>query len=69
MAGCLRARGGGLLDRIEWRDIFDKGQRNNSAKVGLMKFKPIPGEYRYGVAVRDSSNLWLTLWVRRSRKG
>ncbi len=33
-----------------------------------MKLRPIPGEYRYAVAIRDGSNLWLTLWVRRSPK-
>jgi len=34
-----------------------------------MKLQPIPGEYRYAVALRDGANLWLTLWVRRSRRG
>jgi len=34
-----------------------------------MKFQPVPGEHRYAVAVREGSDLWLTLWVRRSRKG
>lgn len=34
-----------------------------------MKFRPVPGEHTYAVAVRDGSDLWLTLWVRRSRKG
>ncbi len=29
----------------------------------------VSGEYLYAVAIRDGSNLWLTLWVRRSRKG
>jgi hypothetical protein len=38
-------------------------------KVGLMKLLPVPGEHRYAVAVRDGTDLWLTLWVRRSRKG
>lgn len=32
-----------------------------------MKLKP--GDYRYAVAIRDKSDLWLTLWVRRSPKG
>ena len=34
-----------------------------------MKFKNVPGEYRYAVAVRDHGSLWLTLWVRRSPRG
>ena len=38
-------------------------------KIGLMKLQPLPGEYRYAVALREGSDLWLTLWVRRSRKG
>ena len=35
-----------------------------------MKFRPLElGEYRYAVAVEDGSDLWLTLWVRRSPPG
>jgi hypothetical protein len=30
---------------------------------------PKPGEQRYAVAIRDGSDLWLTLWVRCSEKG
>lgn len=30
---------------------------------------PKPGEQRYAVAIRDGSDLWLTLWVRCSPKG
>jgi hypothetical protein len=38
-------------------------------KVGRMKFRPlISGEHRYAVALREGSDLWLTLWVKRSRK-
>jgi hypothetical protein len=34
-----------------------------------MKLKPLePGELRYAVAIRKDSDLWLTLWVRRSPK-
>jgi hypothetical protein len=54
----------------EWRASFEEAKASKSAKVSLMKLesRPMaPGEYRYGVAVRDEdSNLWLTLWVRRS---
>jgi hypothetical protein len=53
-----------------WRDAFREVRERALAtpKVGLMKLKTIPGEHRYAVAVRDGSDLWLTLWVRRSRK-
>jgi ribosomal protein L30 len=52
-----------------WRDLFDEGRKRSlaSPKVGLMKLKA--GEHRYAVAFRDGSNLWLTLWVKRSPKG
>lgn len=54
-----------------WQGLFDEARRRSSAspKVGLMKVQPVPGEHRYAVAVREGSDLWLTLWVRRSRKG
>jgi len=29
----------------------------------------VPGEHRYAVAVEEGSDLWLTLWVKRSAKG
>lgn len=53
------------------RCVFDEGRERNlaSPKVGLMKLKPFPGKYRYAVAVRDDSGLWLTLWVNRSPRG
>jgi hypothetical protein len=58
-------------DLAEWRDMFDRARRDSVAtpKVGLMKLRCLPGEHRYAVAVRENSNLWLTLWVRRSKKG
>ena len=34
-----------------------------------MKIKPVPDEYKYAVAVREDTCLWLVLWVRRSPKG
>jgi hypothetical protein len=54
-----------------WRRAFDEAMERSSAtpKVGLMKLQPVPGEHRYAVAVREGSDLWLALWVRRSRKG
>jgi len=53
-----------------WRGVFDEMRQRSSGspKVGLMKLKPTPGEYRYAVAVRDAG-LWLALWIRRSPKG
>jgi hypothetical protein len=58
-------------DLEEWRRLFDEAMRRCGAKpkVGRMKFQTVPGEYRYAVAVREDSALWLTLWIRRSRKG
>ena len=54
-----------------WLDIFDETieRRKTSPKVGLMKLQQIPGEQKYAVAIRDGSNLWLTMWVRCSWKG
>jgi hypothetical protein len=53
----------------QWRAIFDEVSKSSAAKIGLMKLRAGPGEHLYGVAVREGSDLWLTLWVRRSRKG
>jgi hypothetical protein len=56
-----------------WRGYFDEAMASKltSPKVGLMKLpQSIPnGEYRYAVAFREGSDLWLTLWVKRSAKG
>ena len=54
-----------------WRGVFEEGRRCSAAnpKVGLMKLQPVPGEHRYAVALREGADLWLTLWVRRSRMG
>jgi len=54
-----------------WRGFFDDAarRRESSPKVGLMKLRPAPGEQKYGVALRDGSELWLTMWVRCSPKG
>ncbi len=55
----------------EWRNCFDEARERCAARstVGLMKLQPIPGEHRFAVAVREGPNLWLLLWIRRSRKG
>jgi len=54
-----------------WQGMFDEAKRHCAAnpKVGLMKLKPVPGESKYAVAVREGTDLWLVLWVRRSPKG
>src|SRR5438552_2310324 len=54
-----------------WREAFENVRKRcaSTPKVGLMKLKKLlPGEFRYAVAFRESSNLWLTLWIRRSPK-
>jgi len=53
-----------------WRGIFGEAQKRSSsvAKVRQMKLRSAPGEHRYAVADREGSDLWLTLWVRRSPK-
>ena len=55
----------------EWRCLFEEAKEHaaSSLKVGLMKLQQVPGEHRYAVAVNDGGNLWLMLWVRRSKKG
>jgi hypothetical protein len=52
----------------EWQKLFAEIRRKPNPKVSLMKLRPIPGEYRYAVAIREGSDLWLTLWARRSPK-
>jgi hypothetical protein len=54
-----------------WQRYFDEARERCALtpKDGLMKLQPVPGEYKYAVAVREGSVLWLTLWVRRSCKG
>ena len=54
-----------------WRRLFEEARQRSatSHKVGVMKLQPVPGEHRYAVAVQEGADLWLTLWVRRSRKG
>ena len=59
-------------DELEmWRGLFDEATKRRlaSPNVGLMKLQPVPGQHLYAVAIREGSNLWLTLWVKRSRKG
>ncbi len=54
-----------------WRGLFDEAmqRRASGPKVGLMKLWLMPGEQKYAIALSEGSDLWLTLWVRCSRKG
>jgi hypothetical protein len=54
-----------------WRGYFDEAmqRRESSRKVGLMKLRAAHGDQKYAVAIRDGSDLWLTMWVRCSPKG
>ncbi|MGC8476289.1 MAG: hypothetical protein ACP5NP_08040 [Acetobacteraceae bacterium] len=77
-AGWMKCQGFGDTARMapgalaKWRGIYEESLARKLAtpKMGPMKLKtPIAGDYRYAVAVREGSDLWLTLWVRRSPKG
>src|SRR5205807_8947496 len=61
------------LRRRSWRcgRAFSTRRRSavRPAPQSVMKLQPVPGEHRYAVAVREGSDLWLALWIRRSRKG
>jgi hypothetical protein len=53
------------------RGLFEESlrARESSPKVGLMKLRRMPGEEKYAVGIQDGADLWLTMWVRYSRKG
>jgi hypothetical protein len=72
--GWLRYQAVGTLTEAElatWRGIFEDANQCSVAnpKVGLMNLPPVPGEFKYAVAVGEGADLWLVLWVRRSPKG
>src|SRR4051794_276532 len=54
-----------------WRGYFEEAQLRaaRTPKVGSMKLRPVTGEQKYAVAIRDHDGLWLTMWVRCSKKG
>jgi hypothetical protein len=54
-----------------WQSLFHEVQQSvaDTPAVGVMRLRSARDEYRYGVAIEDGPNLWLTLWVRRSAKG
>ena len=43
-----------------WGGFFEDARRQCKAnpKVGLMKLQPVPGEFRYAVAVREGDEGW-----------
>jgi hypothetical protein len=55
----------------ELQGIFDEvmERRKTSPKLGLMKLERCLGEQKYAVAIQNGSDLWLTFWVRCTRKG
>jgi hypothetical protein len=54
-----------------WRGYFEEMQLRveKTPKVGAMKLRPVAGEQKYAAAIRDQDGLWLTMWVRCSKKG
>lgn len=56
---------------ILWRSYYDEARTLSLAtpKVGLINRRASLSECLYAVAVRENSDLWLALWIRRSRKG
>jgi hypothetical protein len=57
-------------EAIAARELFNAAvnARTTADRVGRMKLKR-PGDTLYAVAVREGADLWLALWVKRSRKG
>ncbi|MEJ2626917.1 MAG: hypothetical protein P8Z80_21225, partial [Pseudolabrys sp.] len=53
-----------------WRSIFDETVylRSVTPKMGVLTLKR-PGDRLYAVSVREDGELWLSLWVKRSKKG
>jgi hypothetical protein len=54
---------------MAWRKFYDEITRVRRPKVGRYKFPSDPRIVRFAVAVREGSELWLALWIQRSRKG
>lgn len=53
-----------------WRGCFEETLKQRaSSKAGLMNLNTVPGESKYAVAVREGTDLFLVLWVRRNQKG
>jgi hypothetical protein len=58
-------------ERAGVHEMFEDAVRRRAStpRIGRMKLGHRAGESRYGVAVREGSDLWLALWVRQSPKG
>lgn len=56
---------------VTWRCYYEETQKQRAAtsKIGVMNFKTVPGESKYAVAVREGTDLFLVLWVRRNQQG
>src|SRR5262245_16785156 len=55
-----------------FRQVFEEAQKAKatSPKLGRMKLRDLrSSEYRCAVVVREGSDLFITLWVRRDPKG
>jgi hypothetical protein len=52
-----------------WRSIFDEVRARTLATPKARLKNLSPDEHQYAVAVREGGDLWVTLWVKRSRKG
>lgn len=59
----------------QFREVFDEAMAKRFATPPMGQlFKPKPdgqkpGEFKYAVAIRDGTDLWLTMTVRRDHKG
>jgi len=68
---CQRVAASAPEELEMWRRSYEEMRERMAAnpKVGRMKLRPlISGEHRYAVALREGSDLWLTLWVKHSCK-
>jgi hypothetical protein len=53
----------------EWQCAYEEACQADATPIGSIRPRAEPGDCLYAVAVRKDSELRLTLWVRRSRKG
>ncbi|WP_141654349.1 hypothetical protein [Candidatus Nitrospira nitrosa] len=54
-----------------WQCCFEETQKQRAASsdAGLMNLKAVPGESKFAVGVREGTDLFLVLWVRRNQQG
>jgi hypothetical protein len=57
-------------ERAKWRATFKELRAQSAAMppLGILDLRR-PGDRLYSVAIRDGKNLWLALFVRRSKRG